>query len=288
MTVEANAKINLTLDILGQREDGYHEVAMVMQSVGLFDTLRMELVSNGIALHLNTTALPADERNLAWRAARRFLNVHGIRSGVRIEIEKRIPIAAGLAGGSADAAAVLRGLNELFATQMTAAELIRLGAEIGSDVPFCLQGGTVLATGRGEILTPLSCGLHAWVVLARPPIEVSTAWAYSTFDRLHGLETSWTSAMVETIKKGDLKEIAARLGNALEAVTLKAHPVIGDYKHILKENGALASLMSGSGPTVYALTRDKVMAERAAAALSSVHPEAVVFVVPTTGPKENE
>lgn len=287
MTVEASAKINLTLDILGKRDDGYHEVAMVMQSVGLFDTLHLEPIRSGIELRMDTAALPSDERNLAWRAARRFLDVHDLRSGVRIEIEKRIPIAAGLAGGSADAAAVLHGLDELFATKMTAAALSDIGAELGSDVPFCLYGGTMLATGRGEILTPLSRGVDAWIVLAKPPIEVSTAWAYAAFDDSHGSVNDWTPMMVEAIEKGDLADIAAHLGNALEGVTRKAHPVIGEYQRILRENGALASLMSGSGPTVYALSRDRAGAERAAAALSAIDSAAAVFVVPTTGPREN-
>lgn len=286
MTVEANAKINLTLDILGRRDDGYHEVAMVMQSVGLFDTLRMESVPEGIVLRLDTAALPADERNLAWRAARLFFDVHGLRCGVRIEIEKRIPIAAGLAGGSADAAAVLRGMDALFETRMSDADLSRLGAELGSDVPFCLHGGTMLATGRGEILTPLSPGLTAWVVLAKPPIEVSTAWAYRTFDEKVTAGRHRTPAMVRAIEEGKLAGIAARVGNDLEAVTEIAHPVIGAYKQILVNHGALVSLMSGSGPTVYALTHDEETAQEAAAALVAAHPEAAVFVVPTAGAKE--
>lgn len=286
MTVEANAKINLTLDILGRRDDGYHEVAMVMQSVGLFDTLRMESIPDGIVLHMDTAALPVGESNLAWRAARRFLDVHGITCGVRIEIEKCIPIAAGLAGGSADAAAVLRGMNTLFKTAMSAAELSRLGAEIGSDVPFCLHGGTMLATGRGEILTPLSPGLTAWVVLAKPPIEVSTAWAYRAFDEKAAAGKRRTLAMVRALGEGRLEEIAARLGNDLEAVTEIAHPIIGAYKRMLTQNGALASLMSGSGSTVYALVRDEETARGAAAALVAAYPEAAVFVASTVGATE--
>lgn len=257
---------------------------MVMQSVGRFDTLHLERIPFGIELQLNTKALPADERNLAWRAARCFLDAHGLSSGVRVMIEKRIPIAAGLAGGSADAAAVLRGLNDLFATKMETADLARLGAVLGSDVPFCLCGGTALATGRGEKITPLSHALEAWVVLAKPPVEVSTAWAYAAFDQSDGPMTAWTPAMVKAVETGDLGAVAARLGNALEAVTEKAHPVIGAYKALLVKHGALAGLMSGSGPTVYALARDRAGAERAAAALSDTYSEATVFVVPTTGP----
>ena len=283
VTAEAHAKINLTLDILGKRGDGYHEVAMVMQSVGLFDTLHLEKIPSGIALQINTNALPTDEGNLAWRAARAFLDAYGVAGGVRIEIEKRIPIAAGLAGGSADAAAVLRGMNELFLTKRTAVELSRLGAALGSDVPFCLVGGTALVTGRGEQIAPISRTLAAWVVLAKPPMEVSTAWAYGAFDQSHAPRTSWTSAMVKAVETGDLGEVAARLGNALEAVTEKAYPLIRDYKAQLIAHGALASLMSGSGPTVYALARDRAGAERVAAALSGAQPEATIFVVPTTG-----
>lgn len=282
-TVKANAKINLTLDILNKRADGYHEVAMVMQAVGLFDTIHLTQAAAGIALRLDTRELPADEKNLAFRAARVFLDAYHISDGVRIEIEKRIPIAAGLAGGSTDAAGVLRGLNALFAVGATADDLAALGARLGSDVPFCVYGGTMAAAGRGEILTLLPTVTKAWAVLAKPPVAVSTAWAYDAFDREKPPSALRTAAMIDAVKSGDLERIAAGLSNDLERVTQKAHPVIGEYKRILRENGALNSLMTGSGPTVYALAKTEREAERAAEAIRGTHSEAEVFVVPLEG-----
>ena len=282
-TVKANAKINLTLDILNKRADGYHEVAMVMQAVGLFDTIHLTQAAAGIALRLDTRELPADEGNLAFRAARVFLDAYHISDGVRIEIEKRIPIAAGLAGGSADAAGVLRGLNALFAVGATADDLAALGARLGSDVPFCVYGGTMAAAGRGEILTLLPAVTEAWAVLAKPPVAVSTAWAYGAFDREKPPSALRTAAMIDAVKSGDLERIAAGLSNDLERVTQKAHPVIGEYRRILRENGALNSLMTGSGPTVYALAKTEREAERAAEAIRGTHSEAEVFVVPLEG-----
>lgn len=282
-TVKANAKINLTLDILNKRADGYHEVAMVMQAVGLFDTIHLTQAAAGIALRLDTRELPADEKNLAFRAARVFLDAYHISDGVRIEIEKRIPIAAGLAGGSTDAAGVLRGLNALFAVGATADDLAALGARLGSDVPFCVYGGTMAAAGRGEILTLLPTVTKAWAVLAKPPVAVSTAWAYDAFDREKPPSALRTAAMIDAVKSGDLERIAAGLSNDMERVTQKAHPVIGEYKRILRENGALNSLMTGSGPTVYALAKTEREAERAAEAIRGTHSEAEVFVVPLEG-----
>lgn len=279
-TVKANAKINLTLDILNKRADGYHEVAMVMQAVGLFDTIHLTQAAAGIALRLDTRELPTDEGNLAFRAARVFLDAYHISDGVRIEIEKRIPIAAGLAGGSTDAAGVLRGLNALFAVGATADDLAALGARLGSDVPFCVYGGTMAAAGRGEILTLLPTVTKAWAVLAKPPVAVSTAWAYGAFDRGKPPRAPQTAAMIDAVKSGDLERIAAVLSNDLERVTQKEYPVIGEYKRILRENGALSSLMTGSGPTVYALAKTEREAERAAEAIRSTHSEAEVFVVP--------
>lgn len=282
-TVKANAKINLTLDILNKRADGYHEVAMVMQAVGLFDTIHLTQAAAGIALRLDTRELPTDEGNLAFRAARVFLDAYHISDGVRIEIEKRIPIAAGLAGGSTDAAGVLRGLNALFAVGATADDLAALGARLGSDVPFCVYGGTMVAAGRGEILTLLPTVTKAWAVLAKPPVAVSTAWAYGAFDRGKPPSAPQTAAMIDAVKSGDLERIAAVLSNDLERVTQKEYPVIGEYKRILRENGALSSLMTGSGPTVYALAKTEREAERAAEAIRSTHSEAEVFIVPLEG-----
>lgn len=281
--IQANAKINLTLDVLGKRDDGYHEVAMVMQSVGLFDTIRLEESESGIDLQMDTTLLPLGEKNLAWQAARLFLTNQGIQSGVKIYIEKRIPVAAGLAGGSTDAAAVLRGLNALFGTDLALSELSALGAQLGSDVPFCIFGGTMLAAGRGELLQAMPDCPAAWLVLAKPALEISTVWAYGAFDDAERPRLDKTGVMSEAIASGSLEAVAANLSNALEPVVLAAHPIIGAYKRILADNGGLGSLMSGSGPTVYSLLYTKSEAERAADALRAVHEEAEVFVVPIVG-----
>ncbi len=283
VTVEANAKINLTLDILGTRPDGYHEVEMVMQSVGLFDALRLERREKGISLRMDAPGLPVDETNLAWKAARLFLDVYKIQQGVDIEIEKRIPPAAGLAGGSADAAGTLIGMNRLFGTGASAKELCALGEKIGSDVPFCIEGGTMLATGRGEILRRLSDIPPLFVVLAKPPVSVSTAWAYRTYDEVGATYHPDTKAMLAAISKGRVEAITGGLVNVLEEVTLKAHPMIATYKRVLTENGSAAAMMSGSGPTVFALAEKKAEAQRAATALSHAYPDAEVFVVPTAG-----
>ena len=283
VTVKANAKINLTLDILGKRSDGYHEVEMVMQSVGLFDTIRMERQQTSISLQMDVQGLLTDETNLAWKAARLFLDVYKIQEGVSIEIEKRIPIAAGLAGGSADAAGVLIGMNRLFGLELTAKELCALGEQIGSDVPFCIEGGTMLATGRGEILRRLSDLQPLFVVLAKPPVSVSTAWAYKNYDDMGALYHPDTKAMIAALSEGRVDDVANSLANVLEEVTLKAHTIIEAYKRVLKESGSMASLMSGSGPTVFALAKTKAEADHAAAALSKDYPEASVFVVPTAG-----
>ncbi len=280
--VEANAKINLTLDILGLRPDGYHEVEMVMQSISLFDTIRLEKRPEGIDLHLDVSGLPADDTNLAWKAARLFLDVKKIQTGVFIDIKKRIPIAAGLAGGSADAAGVLIGMNRLFETGLPAEQLCELGEKLGSDVPFCVEGGTMLATGRGEILRRLSDAPSIWVVLAKPPISVSTAWAYKAYDQVGTVCHPDTKAMLKAIADGNVKGITENLANVLEEVTMKAYAIVGDYKRTLTENGAVASLMSGSGPTVFALAKTRADAERAAASISSLDPEAVVYVVSTS------
>ena len=283
VTIKANAKINLTLDILGKRRDGYHEVEMVMQSVALYDTVRMERKQAGISLQMDTKEILADETNLAWKAARLFFDVYKIQEGVFIEIKKRIPVAAGLAGGSADAAGVLIGMNRLFGKGLTEKDLCSLGEQIGSDVPFCIEGGTMLATGRGEILHRLPDLPPLFVVLAKPPVSVSTAWAYRNYDEAGALHHPDTKAMIAALSEGHVDNVASCLVNVLEEVTQKKYTIIETYKRLLMKNGAMASLMSGSGPTVFALAKTKTDADCAAAALTENYPDAAVFVVPTVG-----
>ena len=280
VTVEANAKINLTLDILGKRPDGFHEVAMVMQSIGLHDTLTMEKTDGEIALSINVPWLKADEKNLAWRAAELVRQEYGLTGGVRMELTKRIPIAAGLAGGSADAAAVLKGMNELYNLQMSEARLCELGAKLGSDIPFCLLGGTMLATGRGEVLTRLADMPETWVVLAKPRISVSTAWAYQNYDEQGAERHPDNEAIKKAIARGNRKAVAGLLCNVLESVTIKKYDVIADYKQMMLDKGAMASMMSGSGPTVFGLARNREQAEAIANVLRQ-NTNADVFVTRT-------
>ena len=280
VTVEANAKINLTLDILGKRPDGFHEVAMVMQSIGLHDTLTMEKTDGEIALSINVPWLKADEKNLAWRAAELVRQEYGLKGGVRMELTKRIPIAAGLAGGSADAAAVLKGMNELYNLQMSEARLCELGARLGSDIPFCLMGGTMLATGRGEVLTRLADMPETWVVLAKPRISVSTAWAYQNYDEQGAEKHPDNEAIRKAIARGNRKAVAGLLCNVLESVTIKKYDVIAEYKQMMLDKGAMASMMSGSGPTVFGLAKSREQAEAIADVLRQ-NTNADVFVTRT-------
>lgn len=280
VTVEANAKINLTLDILGKRPDGFHEVAMVMQSIGLHDTLTMEKTEGEIALSINVPWLKADEKNLAWRAAEIVRQECGVKGGVRMELTKRIPVAAGLAGGSADAAAVLKGMNELYGLHLTEDKLCELGAKLGSDIPFCIKGGTMLATGRGEVLTRLADMPETWVVLAKPRISVSTAWAYQNYDEQGAERHPDNKAIEEAIARGNRKAVAKLLCNVLESVTIKKYDVIAAYKEMMLEHGAMASMMSGSGPTVFGLARNREQAEAIADVLRK-ETNADVFVTRT-------
>ncbi len=278
ITIKAYAKINLTLDILGKRPDGYHEVAMVMQSIGLYDTLQLGKTAEGIQLDIDVPGLAADASNLAWRAAQLVMDAYGIREGVHIVLNKRIPMAAGLAGGSADAAAVLRGMNELFSLGLDAAALCALGAKLGSDVPYCIQGGTMLATGRGELLRRLPDLPQCYVVLAKPPISVSTAWAYQNYDASGAENHPDNAAMEKEIVRGSLKGVSNLLCNVLESVTIKKYGQISRYKQLMMMEGALASMMSGSGPTVFALADSRESADRIAAAMEAATSAAVFSV----------
>lgn len=287
LTLSANAKINLTLDILGTREDGYHEVAMIMQEISLHDTLSMGKINQGISLTIaiegQKGTLPADESNLCWKAAALVQKEYNLQEGVEIHLTKRIPMAAGLAGGSADAAAVLNGMNHLFRLGMTETRLCELGARLGSDIPFCIMGGTMLATGRGEVLTRLPSFPRLSVVLAKPPVGVSTAWAYKNYDAGYDGPHPDNEAMLEAIHGGDAHKAAGLLCNVLEGVTETEHPVIADYKRLMMEHGAMASMMSGSGPTVFGLVREKQQAWHLADILKKYDGEAGVFVAETLG-----
>ena len=251
---KAPAKINLLLDVLRKREDGYHEVEMIMTMVDLADRLELsELPRDQIVLTSQAGFIPLDEKNLAFQAARLIKERCGVRRGVYIHLDKHIPVAAGLAGGSSDAAAALRGLNRLWELGLSAGELEQLGAELGSDVPFCIRGGTAIARGRGEKLETIPNPPQCWVVLAKPPINVSTADVYGKL-RANELKTHPSIPdMLDAISRQSFADVCARLGNVLETVTLDRYPEVRQIKNVMEKLGADGVLMSGSGPTVFGL-----------------------------------
>ena len=260
--VKAPAKINLTLDVLYKRPDHYHEVEMVMTTVDLADRIGLEPRGDGLIKIISADRfVPDDERNFAYQAAKLLKDTYGIEEGVSIKIEKEIPIAAGLAGGSSDAAATLRGLNEMWGLNLTMDELAVLGAKIGSDVSFCVHGGTALATGRGEKITELPAPPACWVVLAKPKIGVSTADVYGGL-KLEGIRHPNTKQMIEAIQKQDYELVCRSVGNVLETVTFTLHPEVVTIKEQMQRFGADAVLMSGSGPTVFGLVDSETRAAR--------------------------
>jgi len=260
--VKAPAKINLTLDVLYKRPDNYHEVEMVMTTVDLADRISLESREDGVIEIISTdNFVPNDHRNFAYQAARLIKDTYGIGQGVSITIEKEIPIAAGLAGGSSDAAATLKGLNELWQLNLSIDELAELGAKIGSDVSFCVYGGTALATGRGEKIQELPAPPSCWVVLAKPKIGVSTAEVYGGL-KVEGLEHPNTKQMIQAIETDNYELLCTSLGNVLETVTFKLHPEVIMLKEQMKRFGADATLMSGSGPTVFGLVDSEARVSR--------------------------
>lgn len=259
----ARAKINLTLDIKGLRTDGYHEVSMIMQTIELADELELKKISGGVELSMDAKQIiggediPKDEKNLAWRAALEFQKFCGKSLGVSISLIKRIPATAGLAGGSADAAAVIRGMNRLYEMNLTEDELCKIGEGVGSDVPFCIIGGTCLAQGRGERLTRLSPIKKFSVVLAKPRGEISTAWAYKTYDESPAKTHPPNDKIIEQLASGEYDTAFKNFSNVLEGVALKKIPAVADCKRQMLAVGAEVALMSGSGPTIFALTDEE-------------------------------
>lgn len=260
--VKAPAKINLTLDVLYKRPDNYHEVEMIMTTVDLADRIGLETREDGqIKIVSADRFVPDDNRNFAYQAAELLKNTYGLREGVTITIEKQIPIAAGLAGGSSDAAATLRGLNELWNLNLSLDELAEHGAKIGSDVSFCVYGGTALATGRGEKIKELSIPPTCWVILAKPKIGVSTAEIYGGL-KVDQIEHPNTAQMIEAIENNDYPLLCASLGNVLESVTFELYPEVVTIKEQMQRFGADAVLMSGSGPTVFGLVDNEARVSR--------------------------
>ena len=251
MRINAPAKINISLDVLRRRDDGYHDVKMIMQSISLFDIIDVDLNHTGdIKITSNKVNIPLDERNIAYKAARLFLDAINEKRGVNIHIEKRIPVAAGLAGGSTNAAAVLIALNELFENRFSKDKLMEMGTQIGADVPFCILQGTALSEGIGEKLTILPSPEIKNILLVKPPIDVSTKWVYENLDLKNANHPDIDKA-VEFIKSQNTDDLPKVMGNILESVTETKYPVITEIKREMVSLGATVSMMSGSGPTVF-------------------------------------
>lgn len=264
LSLSANAKINLGLDVLRRREDGYHEVKMVMQTVGICDRLDFTRLSGDcIRVSTDKEELPCDGHNLIYKAAKLMKETYGISEGVSVVLEKNIPIAAGMAGGSTDAAATIHGMDQLFGLGLSLEEKQRLGVKIGADVPYCLMGGTALSEGIGELLTALPAVPKAYLVIAKPDINVSTKFVYENLHANSLTEHPDIDGMVDSIRKGDLKGITDRMENVLETVTVKHHPAIEEMKAFLREQGAMNALMSGSGPTVFGVFEKEETAKTA-------------------------
>ncbi|MFS0577351.1 4-(cytidine 5'-diphospho)-2-C-methyl-D-erythritol kinase [Sporosarcina sp. 179-K 3D1 HS] len=259
---KAPAKINLTLDVLYKRPDGFHEVEMVMTTVDLADRVWLRPSDDGrIVIKSSERFVPSDRKNLAYQAADLLRREYGIQDGVEITLEKSIPVAAGLAGGSSDAAATLRGLNRLWKLGATSEELARLGSKIGSDVSFCVYGGTALATGRGEVIENLPVPPRCWVILAKPAISVSTGDIYGNLDTSSIIHPD-TKGMITALANNDYEKMCQSVGNVLEPVTMNLYPQVAGLKEHMIKFGADAVLMSGSGPTVFGLVKQESRVSR--------------------------
>ena len=279
LELKALGKINLGLDVLGRRENGYHDVRMVMQTVYLYDRIIMKKSKTpGIRLETNLYYLPVNENNLAYQAAQMLMDEFHIEEGVSIQLDKHIPVAAGMAGGSSNAAAVLFGMNRMFSLGLSQKELMERGVKLGADVPYCIMRGTVLAEGIGEILTPLSPMPKCYVLIAKPAISVSTKMVYEKLDSHEFEDHPDIDGILAGLKAGDLKKVAGSMGNVLERVTVDAYPVIDQIKKMMIKEGALNAMMSGSGPTVFGIFEEKATARKAADAIRDARLTKQVYV----------
>ncbi len=287
ITIKAPAKINLTLDVIGRRPNGYHDLRMIMQTIDICDELTItKTESEGILLSMDAE-LPdhcPPEKNLVWRAAELITEHCHIPGGFSIHLEKKIPAAAGLAGGSSDCAATLLGINELCGLKLSEEELCSLGVQLGADVPFCIRKGTMLSEGIGEILTRLPDLNPLWALLIKPNISVSTGYVYTHLD-LEGLSSHPdTEGMLDCIRRRDDAALGRGLANVLETVTIPEYPILAELKKFFPANGAIGSLMSGSGPTTYGLFQDEILARMALKKAQEAYPEFDVILCQTKIP----
>lgn len=282
--LQANAKINLGLDVLRKREDGYHEVKMIMQSISLSDTLMLSRCP-GTDIRLEADQgnahpfVPMNEENLVYQAIRLLKEEFRLQEGVQAVLTKKIPVAAGMAGGSTDAAAALKGMNQLFSLGLSEEELCERGVRLGADIPYCIMGGTALSEGIGEKLTSLPAMPDCWILIAKPPVAVSTAFVYGNLKVQEITDHPDIDGMIKAIYGHDLHGIASRLGNVLETVTIPAYPVIMEIKDKMMEGGALRSLMSGSGPTVFGIFEQEGSAQQAAEVIRNAGLSEQIYVV---------
>lgn len=272
ISLKALAKINLGLDVVRRREDGYHEVRMIMQTIQLYDRLDIKWTQEpGIQIQTNLSFLPVNENNLIYKAAKLLMDEFSITDGVSVKLDKRIPVAAGMAGGSTDAAAMLIGVNRLFSLGLTKRQLMERGVQIGADVPYCIMRGTALAEGIGEALSPLPPMVKCPVLIAKPSISVSTKFVYQNLKLDDTTIHPDIDRLIDDIKAKNLHDIAAHMGNVLETVTIPNYPVIDEIKKHMLSNGAVGAMMSGSGPTVFGLFDDEDTAKKAYKAMRSSH-----------------
>ena len=272
ISLKALAKINLGLDVMRRREDGYHEVRMIMQTIQLYDRLDIKRTQEpGIQIQTNLSFLPVNENNLIYKAAKLLMDEFSITDGVSVKLDKRIPVAAGMAGGSTDAAAMLIGVNRLFSLGLTKRQLMERGVQIGADVPYCIMRGTALAEGIGEALSPLPPMVKCPVLIAKPSISVSTKFVYQNLKLDDTTIHPDIDRLIDDIKAKNLHDIAAHMGNVLETVTIPNYPVIDEIKKHMLSNGAVGAMMSGSGPTVFGLFDDEDTAKKAYKAMRSSH-----------------
>lgn len=252
ITLKAYAKINIGLDVTGKREDGYHLLSSVMQQVDLYDLVTVEKISEGIKLDSNNKNIPLDEHNLAWKAAAKMMNTYNIPGGVSIYIDKRIPMAAGMAGGSTDGAAVFMAINQLFELDLSMDELCKLSVSLGADIPFCIKGKTALCEGIGDVMTPINEAPEMYALIVKPDIEVSTKYVYQNL-KLDTVKHPDMEAVLEGFSEKNLNKICENMGNVLASVTMEKYTVLSKLLEDIAKEGAVGTLMSGSGPTVFGL-----------------------------------
>lgn len=276
MKIKAYAKINILLDIVGIKENGYHLLEMIMQSIDLYDVIDINKIEKGIKIKCNKSYIPVNNKNIAYKAAELFMKTYGINEGVSINIYKNIPTSAGLGGGSADGAAVMKAMRKIFNVDISNKELEELGVKIGADVPFCVSGGTALCEGIGEIITPMSKFQNKILVVVKPKFGVSTKWVYSEYDNLNSVKKPETEKILNAVKNDDLKLVSSKMANVLEEVTINKYGIIDGIKKDMLKFGALGAMMSGSGPSVFAFFEDSLSAQRCFEKMKENYPETFI------------